>query len=92
MHARSPGVRFAIALGACVVALLVASGAPAGAAPTPAGTVAESPARGHDYPGAPKDTRRCRKLLRQIERARDEENYDRLNKLSRRYNRTCRVK
>jgi len=73
---------------AVAVCLALAPAAPAGA---PA-TGSPSAERGHEYPGAPKDTKRCRKLLRQIERARDQENYDRLNKLARRYNRTCRIK
>jgi hypothetical protein len=73
------------ALAAC---LLLAPAAPAGTQALTAPAVE----RGHEYPGAPKDTKRCRKLLRKIEKARDAENYDRLNKLSRRYNRTCRIK
>ena len=90
MRSRVPRLPSTVALAACMTALLFAPAAPASTeAP---GTASASASRGHAYPGAPKNTRRCRKLLRQIERARDQENYDRLNKLARRYNRTCRIK
>jgi hypothetical protein len=89
MRSGQTSVRSLAAIGACLTALLVGSEAQASSVPADAATPA---VRGHTYPGAPKDTPRCRKLLRQIERARDAENYDRLNKLARRYNRTCRVK
>jgi hypothetical protein len=90
MRPRAPRLLSTIALATCMIGLLLAPAAPAST--EAAGTASASASRGHDYPGAPKDTRRCRKLLRQIERARDQENYDRLNKLARRYNRTCRIK
>jgi hypothetical protein len=84
MRTRLASATVTAALAAC---FLFAPTAPASSDP-----LAPAAERGHDYPGAPKDTKRCRKLLRQIEKARDAENYDRLNKLSRRYNRTCRIK
>jgi len=92
MLPRPLAIRPAIAIGACLIALLVGAEAQASEGVAAPAAIAGSPARGHDYPGAPKDTPRCRRLLRQIEKARDAENYDRLNKLARRYNRTCRVK
>jgi hypothetical protein len=87
--------RISAAVLTCLAALAI------GAAPQPASALgadsAAAPAavpttRAHDYPGAPKDTPRCNRLLRKIERARKQERYKRVNRLSARYNRTCRVK
>ena len=77
-----------------LVALAIGS-APQPASAAGAGTAAPATTpttRAHDYPGAPKDTPRCNRLLRKIERARKQERYKRVNRLSARYNRTCRVK
>jgi hypothetical protein len=66
-----------------------------GAAATPAstsagaGTGADVTTSGHS-PGQPINTRRCRKLIRKINRADRRGKDRRVRRLSRKYNRTCR--
>lgn len=70
-----------------------AFGAPAIAAPgSGGGQAAGAQTYAHDYPGAPKDTKRCRRLLRKIDRADRKGNHRRVRKLSRRYNEKCRTR
>lgn len=92
-------MRLGLTILAAAVALAIplaagsVGGAPVTATPGPVapalGTQIEL--AGHPDPGRPKNTRRCRKLIRKINRAERQGKYRRMRKLSRKYNRTCRT-
>jgi hypothetical protein len=77
-----------IVLGCCA-AIAGLAAAPAPGSDGASAPVTAQPAA-HPEQGAPKNTKRCRKLIRKMNRAERQRKYRRLNRLANRYNRTCR--